>query len=420
MRHLKVFVSNWVPNLPHLLEMFETLSSLQLGKKLNPSNNPEISWCYLFFPALIGYFYFLAQFLNEKPVIGQVEIYDVSFEQLIYPKYVNIEVISNGSKWSEGPLWIEDEQSSLNYLLYSDTILNRIFRWEEGKGFFTVGKTLLFEHSGCKSNQSHCDDTYEPGPNGLLRLLPMHSPPHSAPSIDLLVCQHGERAISLFRENGTRTFVATHFHGRRFNSPNDLVWSPEGHLYFTDPPYGLFNKSKILQKNEKEIPFSGIYMIKADDIKEAVRTGIPTAETKLLSKDLKRPNGLAFSPDFSKLYVSNAEQKNPIWKVFDVTDNGNLANGKTFFDASDMFTSGNETFGVPDGFKVDINGNLFASGPGGVIVLSPEGQLIGRYRLDRPVSNVAFGSDGRLYFTASDLVTRAWVKTRPARFLNRK
>lgn len=160
-------------------------------------------------------------------------------------------------------------------------------------------------------------------------------------------------------------------------------------------------------------------MIKADDIKESIRTGIPTTELKLLHKDMRRPNGLAFSPDFSKLYVSNSDPTNAIWNVFDVTDSGNLANGRLLFNATDMLVSGNET-GLPDGFRVDLDGNLFASGPGGILVISPEGEILGRFRLDRSVSNVAFGGDGRLYATASDLLVRMWVKAKPVRIIERK
>jgi gluconolactonase len=336
--------------------MIDFVKSLEVEKKLLPTRNPEISWFCVFFPALIGYFALLTAFINQKPFIGSIEILDPSFEKLIY-KGASMEIISNGSIWTEGPLWIEDAETSLNYLYYTDTKLNRIFRWEEGKGFFTVGKSIQFEQAGCRSNQTHCSITIESGPNGLARMHPRHIPPHTPPSIDLLACQHGERAISLIKENGTRSFIATHYKGRRFNSPNDLVWSPEGDLYFTDPPYGLYMK-ETEKIGSRELPFNGLFMIPSKSVGEAVSTGVPTKDIILLSKSFSRPNGLAFAPDFSKLYVSNSDVKNAYWKVFDVADNGTLTSGRVFYNATEeLISTGKESpdSGAPDGMKVCIH-----------------------------------------------------------------
>lgn len=388
--------------------MMDFVRSLQLGEKLSPIRNPDITWFYLFFPAFVAYIFLLSTFVNEKPTIGSIQIFNSSFDK-IFHKGQEMEVISTGMKWSEGPLWIEDD--SLGFLVHSDTILNRIFKWEEGKGFFTVGKTLMIEKSGCKSNATYCNDMYEPGSNGLLRLPLKNS---DVGALNLLVCQHGERAISLFRENGTRQAIATHFKGRRLNSPNDLVLSPEGNLYFTDPKYGLYNSKR--EMIEADLPFSGIYMIRAKDFEEAIETGIPTKNVLLLSRELENPNGLGFSPDFSKMYVSNSLSSNAIWKSYEITDNGTFRNPKVFFNATSMI-SDEGLVGNPDGFKVDIFGNLFASGPGGVLVLSPEGQLVARFSLDKQVSNVAFGGDGRLYFTASDVLVRIRTKSKPSRVI---
>ena len=172
--------------------------SLELGEKLNPRRNPEITWFYIFFPAFVSYICLLSWFVNEKPKIGRIESYNSTFDKLI-SKGQGMEIIATGMQWSEGPLWIEDD--SHGYLISSDTVLNRIYKWEEGKGLFTVGKTLMIESSGCKNNQTYCEDMYEPGSNGLLRLTQKKS---EVQSLNLLVCQHGERAISLFRENGSR------------------------------------------------------------------------------------------------------------------------------------------------------------------------------------------------------------------------
>lgn len=220
--------------LNRLLIKMEILTSLRIGEKLNPHKNPQISWCYIFLPALIGYFIILSGFINAKPSTGSIEIIDISFKSLIYDKH-EMEIIATGSIWAEGPLWVEDESTSLGYLLFSDTKLNKIFRWDEGKGFFTVGKTLHSDRSGCKIDKEYCDLMHEPGSNGLLRMNAALMPIAAQKNVDLLACQHGERAISLIRENGNRILIATHYRGMRLNSPNDLIWSPEGNLYFTDP-----------------------------------------------------------------------------------------------------------------------------------------------------------------------------------------
>lgn len=401
----------------------DMLISLRIGDRLNPNKNPQISWCYAFLPALVCYFVVLTNFINSKPSTGSIEILHPSFKSLIYPK-TDMEIIATGSIWTEGPLWIEDESTSLGYLLYSDTQLNRIYRWDGGKGFFTVGKTLHSEKSGCKIDKEYCDMMHEPGSNGLLRMNVALMPIAAQKSIDLLVCQHGERAISLIKENGARILIATHYNGKRFHSPNDLVWSPEGNLYFTDPIYGLMGKSG---KNVgKELDFNGIYMIRKDDIRESVLTGNVTNNIILLESEMSMPNGLAFSPDFSKLYVSNSDPKNAYWKIFDVSPNtGALSNGRIFFDANDLmavekakYGDSRENYGNPDGFRIDIYGNIFASGPGGVLVFSPSGNLIGRFNLEKPCSNVAFGGDGRLYFTVSDTIVRVYIKTKPIRIIS--
>ena len=335
-----------------------------------------------------------------------------------------MEIIATGSIWTEGPLWIEDESTSLGYLLYSDTQLNRIYRWDGGKGFFTVGKTLHSEKSGCKIDKEYCDMMHEPGSNGLLRMNVALMPIAAQKSIDLLVCQHGERAISLIKENGVRILIATHYNGKRFHSPNDLVWSPEGNLYFTDPIYGLMGKSG--ENVGKELDFNGIYMIRKDDIRESVLTGNATNNIILLESEMSMPNGLAFSPDFSKLYVSNSDPSNAYWKVFDVSPNtGALSNGRIFFDANDLmaiekvkYGDSRVNYGNPDGLRIDIYGNIFASGPGGVLVFSPLGNLIGKFNLEKPCSNVAFGGDGRLYFTVSDTIVRVNIKTKPIRIIS--
>ena len=389
----------------HVIKKLGTVAT-----KLSPSRNPEWSWCFSFLPALIIYISILLNIFNSNPTTGYIEVIDPKYFHKIFPEGVSIEVIATGSVWSEGPLWVDNDAScDCSYLLYSDTIKNRISRWETGKGLFTVGKTLFIDQSGCSSNETWCNSVLEPGSNGIFRYIA-----HSN-EVTLLACAHGEREVSVIFENGTRGTVVSEFNKRKLNSPNDLVMSTDRHLYFTDPPFGLYNK---LQNSMMDFQqgFSGVYMVHRDDVEEAIRTGIPTTQVKLLDSTMTRPNGLAFSNDFSKLYVSNCDENDPYWKVFDVLDDGTVANDRIFFHGRELSAS-DELKNMPDGLKVDLAGNIFATGPGGVLVFTSEGQLIGRLRLDRKASNIEFGDDGYMYITATDLVLRIRTQAKGAKAL---
>jgi gluconolactonase len=305
----------------------ELIKSLKLEKRLLPSNNPEISWFYIFLPALVAYFALLSNYINEKPIGGHLEAIQGDKFWKIFPRNAAVEIIyrDNSSivdSWYEGPLWVDNDTGG--YLLFSNTISNKIYRWEEGKGLFSVGRTIYSDFSGCYSNVTHCEAIKEPGSNGLLQVPVAYRSPKFPDAVDIFVSQHGERAIGLLRENGTRTVIASHYRNRRLNSPNDIILTPEGHVYFTDPPYGLYHK----QSNKiqyKELPFNGIYFIDSSSLFESIRSGQPAnAAIKLMNKDMARPNGLAFSPDFSRVYVSNSDAKNSFWRVFHVQENGKL------------------------------------------------------------------------------------------------
>jgi gluconolactonase len=247
------------------------------------------------------------------------------------------------------------------------------------------------------------------GSNGLVKL---YADPNAG--ADIVACQHGERAVAVLFENGTRVFLATHYQGKRLNSPNDLAWSNEGHLYFTDPAYGLYDKQRQVLLGQ-ELTFSGVYMIHRDEIKMSLTTGVPTDKLQLVTQEdeFNIPNGITFSPGFVKAYVSNSDSKNAYWKVFDLMQDGSFANGRVFYNATSLIEKGH--LGNPDGMKVDSKGNLYASGPGGVLVFAPEGKLMGRLITNKTVSNVAFGANGMLYMTASDAILRVKINTRPAK-----
>lgn len=381
-----------------------------VATKLSPSRNPEWSWCYSFLPALLIYVSILMNLLNSKPSTGFMEALEpVSFYKL-FPQGSAIEVIATGSSWAEGPLWVENDVScDCSYLLFSDTIQNRISRWETGRGLFTVGKTLFIDESGCSTNETWCSSVLEPGSNGLFRYI------GDSDEVTLLACEHGQRSISVIFENGTKSTIVSEFNSRNLNSPNDLVMSTDRHLYFTDPPFGLYDKSQGHLVDFQQ-GFSGVYMIHREDLEEAVRTGIPTTKVRLLDSTMTRPNGIAFSPDFSKLYVSNCDEKNPYWKVFDVLDDGTVTNGKIFYYGATLSES-DDLKNKPDGLKVDTSGHLFATGPGGVLVFSPDAHLLGRLRLDRKASNIEFGDDGFMYITATDAVFRVRTYAKAAKAL---
>jgi gluconolactonase len=193
--------------------------------------------------------------------------------------------------------------------------------------------------------------------------------------------------------------LADRYEGKRFNSPNDLVFRSNGDLYFTDPAYGM---EKQWDDPKREIPFAGVYRRST------------TGEVTLLTRDMTRPNGLAFSPDEKRLYVAQSDEAAPIWRVFEVNAEGGIGNGRILFDASTLARSRR---GLPDGLKVDTRGNLFATGPGGVLVISPEGKHLGTIMTGQATSNCAFGDDGQtLYITADMYLMRVRLKTKGTGF----
>ena len=185
-------------------------------------------------------------------------------------------------------------------------------------------------------------------------------------------------------------------------------------MYFTDPDFGLERKGQ--EGDLAEQPVSGLYMVHANDIAKAVRYGEPAKNVFLIDGKMSHPKGLAFSPGYSRLYVSNADPSNSYWKVFDVNSNGLAHKGRLFYNATTVGAgaSSTEMKGKPGGIKVDRSGNIYAAGPGGVFVFDPEAKLLGKFKLDREVTGVEFGTDGRMYMTAEDALLRKWLKSKPA------
>jgi gluconolactonase len=304
---------------------------------------------------------------------GNIHVIDAKLNSVIAPGTM-IEKVADGFSFTEGPVWHPD-----GYLLFSDPNTNAIYRYNPKNHNVTV----YMSHSGYTG--ADIGEYRQPGSNGL--------------AIDkegrLIVAQHGNRRVVRHEKKGPVTILADNFDGKKLNSPNDLVIKSDGTVYFTDPPYGL---PGFYSDFRKETPYQGVYMIK-------------NGKTVLLSTDLGGPNGIAFSPDERYLYVTNWDIRDihrtkTLWR-FEVRPDGTLQNGKVFFDWN--LTEDEEAL---DGMKVDREGNLFVSAPGGLWVLSGEGQLLGKIVTPERPANMAWGDDGKtLYMTAHSSIYKIRINT---------
>ena len=278
----------------------------------------------------------------------------------IIPPGTRLEKLAGGFQFTEGPVWHPD-----GYLLFSDPNANTIYRWSP-EGSISVFRTKS-GYTGFDIGRYH-----QPGSNGLTL----------DPSGLLTINEHGNRRVTRLERTGKITVLADRYDGKRLNSPNDLVYRSDGALYFTDPPFGL---PGAFDDPMKELGFSGVYMVKQGKV-------------TLLTAELSGPNGIAFSPDERYLYVDNWDLGRKVLMRYEVKPDGTLGSGKVFRD----FTREREPVAL-DGIKVDVEGNVYVSAPGGVWVLSPEGKALGRIVPPEHDANFAFGDlDGRsLYMTAS-------------------
>lgn len=307
----------------------------------------------------------------EKPAPApEVKIVrlDPRFDTLV-PKDAVVEKVLDGFTWVEGPVWNRPG----NYLLFSEVPSNAIYKWEEGKGV-----SLYLKPSGYTGKEPFPGP--EPGSNGL--------------AFDaqgrLVRCKHGDRQIVRRDADGRETVLVERYEGKRINSPNDLVFKSNGDLYFTDPPFGL---PKTFDDPGKETPFQGVYRLSKD------------GKLALLTKEVRAPNGIGFSPDEKTLYISNAERAHVVWLAFEVKKDGTLGKSRVLFDG----TAWAKVYkGVADGLKVDKHGNLFAGGPGGLYVFAPDGTHLGTFHTGVATSNCAWGgADGStLYITAGSTLYR--------------
>jgi gluconolactonase len=267
--------------------------------------------------------------------------------QAIIGNNAKVEKLSGGFKFTEGPLW-----QRRGFLLFSDIPTNTIYQWTPD------GKISVFRRPAGHPNGNTLDR-----------------------EVRLITAEHDRRLVRT-EKDGTVSILAERYEGKRLNSPNDVVVKSDSSIYFTDPPYGI-------SKKQEELGFYGVYRLAAG------------GTLKLLTKEMVRPNGLAFSPDEKKLYVSDS-QKGHI-RVFQVKADGTLAHGRVFAQLK-----GPTNKGVPDGMKVDVKGNVYCSGPEGVWIFSNAGQMLGKIILPEVVTNLAWGDKDykMLYITAGTSLYR--------------
>ena len=296
---------------------------------------------------------------------AQLTIRDGGIHRIV-PSSASIERVCSGFDFTEGPLWMRG-----GFLLFSDIPRNTIYKWDPATNEATV-----FRHpSGYDGSDA---------PAGALigsNALTLDSENR------LIICEHGNGRVTRLEHDGNLTVLAARYQGKRLNSPNDLVYHSSGALYFTDPPYGFAGQDN---DPRKELDFNGVYRLQ-------------DGELTLLFRELRRPNGLAFSPDEHVLYLANSDPGCKIWMRFEVTAGGLLTNGTVFFDATSETAPGN-----PDGMKVDQEGNLYCTGPGGVRLFTPGGECLGILHLPEIPANLHWGdTDAQtLYVTARTSVYR--------------
>lgn len=330
-----------------------------------PLSNPPANFIWVRSATLD--FYKPEQIGGGKMFDLQIDKKDAGLDKIIVPN-AKVERLATGFLFTEGPVWVNENGG---YLLFSDPNANTIYRLAPNDGQVSVFRT--------KSGYSNADigEYGQPGSNGL--------------TLDsegrLVFNQHGNRRVVRLEKNGQITVLADKFEGKRLNSPNDLVYRSDGALFFTDPPFGL---PKAHDDPRRETPHFGVY-------------ALVNGSLKLISTDFTGPNGLAFSPDEKYLYVGNWDEKKKVVMRYEVEKDGSLKNGKVFYD----FTPEKGEDAI-DGVKVDVEGNVYVSAPGGVWILSPEGKPLGVINAPEHAHNFAFGdADGKtLYLAARSSIYR--------------
>jgi gluconolactonase len=313
---------------------------------------------------------------STHETVGSIERADPRLDALVPPD-ATLEVLADGFAWSEGPVWVP----SMDAVLFSDIPNNTIYSWSEAEGL-----RVYLRPAGYQFNNPPGEEL---GTNGLFLDA----------AGNLLTANHGLRSITrLDTANFTHTVLIDRFEGKRLNSPNDLVLRANGDIFFTDPSYGLEGRE---ESPLRELDFNGVYRL------------TPAGVLSIITKEFMNPNGIGLSPDQTILYVAQSNGQEPVIRAYDIQPDGSATNGRVFFDAAPLNTQTGRRGGF-DGFVVDAAGNIFTSGPGGVLVLTPQGEYLGTLRTGQATSNATLGGpDGSdLFITADRYLLRVKTTTR--------
>lgn len=314
--------------------------------------------------------------------IGSLESHDPQFGKLVSPD-AKIEIIAEGFSWIEGPLWLPTEDC----LVFSNIPPNKLWKWTEKEGAVDYLEKSGFLGKVPRPGFKGAFD--EAGSNGLLL----------SPENKLVLCQHGLRQMALMTtplndpKPEYKTLTDRNHEGKKYNSPNDGCYHKDGSLFFTDPPYGLPGGA---DDETRETDYSGVYRLSKD------------GKVTLIDDKLERPNGIALSPDQKTLYVANSHGTNAIWMAYELNEDGTVKGKRVLKDVTKLVGTRK---GMPDGLKIDDEGYIFATAPGGVWVLDPEGKHLGTIVTKEFASNVAFSPDKKtLYITADMLLLRVKLR----------
>lgn len=308
-------------------------------------------------------FVFSCKVAEQTKSLGSIERTDAALDNIIEPS-ASLEILSDGYDWSEGPVWIESEKM----LLFSDVPMNTIYKWTEADSV-----EVYLKPSGYTGQTTSTSS--EPGSNGLAL----------NPEGKLVLCQHGDRRLALLdaplgAPQSNFTTLTDSYDGKKFNSPNDVVVRDNGDYFFTDPPYGMPKDVK------QEIPFQGVYKLSGGSV-------------TLLVDSLTRPNGLAFVPGTKTLIIANSDPEKAIWYAYDLDDHDSLTNGRIFYDVT---SAAKAEAGLPDGLKIDKNGNVFGTGPGGIWIFDKNAKVLGKIKIPAATANCAFSPDEKTLFITAD------------------
>jgi len=329
---------------------------------------------------LLGMIVFLTGYISAgyaqaaKPLMTLKQI-DPEFSSVV-SKNAKAEILADGFLWSEGPVWVE----SLKMFIFSDVKKNVIYKWTKEKG-----REVYLKPSGYTGTIPRGGEL---GSNGLGLNI----------KGQLVICQHGDRAVSIMDaplDKPQPKFIrlALNYKGKRFNSPNDLAFLSNGDIYFTDPPYGL---EKNVDDPLKEAPYQGVYRISAN------------GKITLLTDTLTRPNGIGFFPGGKTILISNSDPAKAYWYAYDLDKNGLFTHGRIFYSANAAIKT---VPGNPDGLKIDKQGHVFASGPGGIWVFNQSGKLLGKILINDLVSNCRLSGDEKtLYVTSNHRVLKITLR----------